>query len=299
MINPDLHRSEVKEPRAIGWSGKPPATEDDITQLEARLGRSMPPSYRALLQASNGFRLPIELSVSRLRPTGRVQWYRTENQSMIDIVKQLGVYDLSNMLQISDLDFSETAVYLLNPDVVAADGEWQAVHFVGGDAPNCLRFSSLWELLQSKYQLYVPSYQRRSSALVPDPEVLPVFDKLPILIGQFDRTIRVLREDPYLAGPPWRDKVLGIMQMAKARVMNLVNDRRTAPVTLDYLHTLVTEFNSRAEESGKIEYPGGGYVDVFDKDAWDGWRLAATHIREFLADLPDQPTGNPPAATTH
>jgi len=37
-----------------GWLGSPPATEEAIQALEARLRRPLPPSYRAFLMTTNG-----------------------------------------------------------------------------------------------------------------------------------------------------------------------------------------------------------------------------------------------------
>src|SRR5205823_4641574 len=39
-----------------GWLGYPPASERQIAAAEARLGATLPPSYRAFLRVSNGWR---------------------------------------------------------------------------------------------------------------------------------------------------------------------------------------------------------------------------------------------------
>ena len=41
---------------ASGWLGYPGATDDEIARAEARLGAPLPPSYRAFLRVSNGWR---------------------------------------------------------------------------------------------------------------------------------------------------------------------------------------------------------------------------------------------------
>jgi len=41
---------------ASGWLGYPGATEGQIAQAEGRLGAILPPSYRAFLKVTNGWR---------------------------------------------------------------------------------------------------------------------------------------------------------------------------------------------------------------------------------------------------
>jgi len=66
-----LRYGVTPEVRASGWLGLPAATEEQITRLETRLGRALPPSYRAFLKASNGFRQPGML-VWRVLPAEEV-----------------------------------------------------------------------------------------------------------------------------------------------------------------------------------------------------------------------------------
>ena len=54
----DLEDEIAPEVIASRWLGYPGATEEQIMNLETRLGRKLPPSYRAFLKASNGFRQP-------------------------------------------------------------------------------------------------------------------------------------------------------------------------------------------------------------------------------------------------
>lgn len=61
-------------------------TEVDITELESRLDKTLPPSYRTFLQASNGCRQPRML-VWRVLPAQEVDWLRVRNQQTVDIIK--------------------------------------------------------------------------------------------------------------------------------------------------------------------------------------------------------------------
>ncbi len=122
LVDTDIS-SEVIE---SGWLGYPAATEDQIADLEARLGQSLPPSYHAFLEVSNGFRQP-GMMIERLLSADEVDWFREGHQGTIDILKEF--IDLSNAVKISIQDLDWQAIYLLNPNVVTGDGEWEALYF--------------------------------------------------------------------------------------------------------------------------------------------------------------------------
>lgn len=121
-----IQRGITPELIESGWLGYPGATEDQIAGLEARLGEALPPPYRAFLQTSNGFRQP-GMIIPRLLPVDEVEWFRERNQWTIDTWKDSE--DLSDTLEISAHDIDGLAVYLLNPTVITADGEWEALYF--------------------------------------------------------------------------------------------------------------------------------------------------------------------------
>src|SRR5262245_3899869 len=101
-----LEEGVTDEVVSSGWLGYPGATEDQITRLEARLGKTLPPSYRAFLKVSNGFRQPGML-VWRLLPAEEVEWFRVRNQETIDIWK--GHEELSDALEISAQEIAGSA----------------------------------------------------------------------------------------------------------------------------------------------------------------------------------------------
>lgn len=142
---------------ASGWLGFPGASEEEVSALEARLGKRLPPSYRSFLRTSNGFIQPGVI-VPRLRPAQEVDWYRVANQETIDIWLECAreqpptgpevfEHHLPHALQISDVERVGSAVYLLNPDVVGPDGEWEAFYFADW-VPGADRYPSFWELMQ-------------------------------------------------------------------------------------------------------------------------------------------------------
>jgi SMI1/KNR4 family protein SUKH-1 len=145
-----------------GWLGAPGASEPDITALEHRLRTTLPPSYRTFLAASNGFLQPGVI-VPRLLPASEVQWLRDSDPDMIESWRE-GVTAVSEViapetaaeleamsaaLQVSARETIGTAMYLLNPQVVGPDGEWQALYFAHW-IPGFRYYPSFWELMQAE-----------------------------------------------------------------------------------------------------------------------------------------------------
>jgi hypothetical protein len=155
--DPDVARLLPPETIRSRWLGNPPATESQIVQAEQRLGVRLPPSYREFLQVTNGWATVGELT-ARLWSTAELDWFRIGNRDWIDYWLEgvqhgaetygtsLEVPDevyfqygdeqlpasmrdeyLETALQISDV--VDSAVYLLNPQVIAPDGEWEAWFF--------------------------------------------------------------------------------------------------------------------------------------------------------------------------
>ena len=160
---------------ASGWLGFPGASEAQIAELEARLGARLPPSYRSFLQASNGFLQP-GMIVPRLLPIAEVDWYRANHQDTIDswtegIAAVAGMpprdptafeHHLPHALQVSGVERVGSAVYLLNPDVVDAEGEWEAFYFAHW-VPGVNRYPSFRALMLAE----------QASWLAPEPPPPP------------------------------------------------------------------------------------------------------------------------------
>jgi cell wall assembly regulator SMI1 len=56
------------------WLGFAPAADDDIAAAERRLGVLLPPSYRAFLKTSNGWRRTTPF-IGRVRPVAEINWF--------------------------------------------------------------------------------------------------------------------------------------------------------------------------------------------------------------------------------
>jgi HEAT repeat protein len=162
---------QTDEVIASGWLGYPGATEQEVEQLERRLGRTLPPSYRAFLRVSNGWRRTSPF-IEQVWSTADVGYFRERHQDWIDVLmddasevsdEQHGRYGdeqdvivfraeyLRDAVQISDV--GDAAVYLLNPVVVTADGEWEA-WFLASWLPGAKRYRSFWDLLHAEYAAF-------------------------------------------------------------------------------------------------------------------------------------------------
>lgn len=62
-----------------GWLGYLGATEEQITQAEARLETTLPPSYREFLKVTNGWR-KADWTELQLWSTEEVDWFCVGNQ---------------------------------------------------------------------------------------------------------------------------------------------------------------------------------------------------------------------------
>ena len=175
-----------------GWLGYSGATEEQITQAETRLGKPLPPSYRAFLKVTNGWRQTTPL-IDRLWSTEEIEWFSGRHQNWIDAFleeykdrypsvsetqlesnahlgalsvpdeeylvygeaqdcSKLRVEYLYTALEISDV--GESAIYLLNPEVVTEDGEWEA-WFFGDWLPGADRYPSFRAMMQAEYENFL------------------------------------------------------------------------------------------------------------------------------------------------
>ncbi len=150
-----------------GWLGYPAASEAEIVEAETRLNTRFPPSYRAFLAVSNGWR-NSDWTEMHLYSTSEIDWFASHNQEWIDAwqpTDQPSVSDekyfvygadqdcvhlrreyLSTALEISS-GSGDGDIFLLIPDVVSETGEWEAWHF-GDKLPGANRYPSFYELME-------------------------------------------------------------------------------------------------------------------------------------------------------
>ncbi len=174
LMSTELAARVDPPPVSTDWLGTAPATDDEIAHLEERLGAILPDSYKAFLRTSNGWARTTPF-VDRIRATQDVEWFRTENEQWIEVYSASGyrirdakyyVYSeegaaeyrakhLASVLQISDVD---DGVYLLNPEAVTPDGEWEAWFFANW-LPGAKRFPSFAHLMLHEYRMFAGLYE--------------------------------------------------------------------------------------------------------------------------------------------
>ncbi len=146
------------------WLGEPGASEELIEAAEHRLGVRLPPSYRQFLAEANGYR-KLGVFIYRLFGTAEIDWFHNLNPDWIEAY-QIGEDSspeehlrdpsdtgrfrtayLSSCLQISEE--GDSAVVLLNPEVVTQEGEWEAWFFANW-LPGARRYHSFREYMESE-----------------------------------------------------------------------------------------------------------------------------------------------------
>jgi hypothetical protein len=151
------------------WLGYDGATEAQLLKLEDKIGTALPTSYREFLKTTNGWRA-CDWSGMRLFGTEEIDWLlridpfiinhwkpHTDERPSVpddkyfiygkrqDSVWYRAEY-LQNALSISTQS-NEGDVYLLIPDVITDDGEWEAWH-LGYKIPGANRYRSFYELME-------------------------------------------------------------------------------------------------------------------------------------------------------
>ena len=150
-----------------GWLGQPAASVADIQVVETRLGVKFPPSYRQFLLTTNGLDgLPASLwpveRVARLvdaDPDSFALWSQYPSEVPDDAYSRYGedqdpvqfrtIY-LAHLIMAGP--YEEFGCYLLNPQVVFNDGEWEAWN-LNHDLPGANRYRSFFELVQAEAHL--------------------------------------------------------------------------------------------------------------------------------------------------
>lgn len=166
-----LAQEKATSGAAVEWLGFPPATEQQIAAAEARLQIALPPSYRAFLKTSNGWARATQF-VERIRGVDEVEWFCKFHRDWIAAYAQPGAESgtsdeeyfgygriaehfrsahLKAAMQISDV--GDSAVYLLNPQVISRDGEWEA-WFLADWVPGVRRYRSFLEMMQAEFHQF-------------------------------------------------------------------------------------------------------------------------------------------------
>jgi hypothetical protein len=168
--------------RDTNWLGFPGATEPQLALTEARLGITLPPSYREFLSVTNGWRQlrdRVAASAGRILASDEIDWLpKREGRfyvNWMDGIELSGgpvavpddvyyVYGpnqhscdfrdeyLQTALAISE--FGDSAIYMLNPIVITAEGEWESWFFATWKS-GAARYKSFQEMMQAGYRSFV------------------------------------------------------------------------------------------------------------------------------------------------
>ncbi|MFN6517613.1 MAG: SMI1/KNR4 family protein [Nostoc sp. CreGUA01] len=154
---------EVIESGSLGYTG---ANEEEISATEARLGVTLPPSYRHFLKVYNGLHSTSKYGI-KFCSVEEIEWYIIGKEISIDNLIELHqdlepvpdeeyfiygdeqsysrVEHLQTSLEISSEEYF--LIFLLNPQVITSDGEWEAWYFDSkyGDAKRYPSFCQMME----------------------------------------------------------------------------------------------------------------------------------------------------------
>jgi predicted adenylyl cyclase CyaB len=135
----------------------------------------LPPSFRTFLGVTDGWQKATH-SIDRIRGVDSLAWFRKENRDWVEAFSQPTIYGpepdvaddeyfayeqwvehfraphLKETLQISDV--GDAAVYLLNPQVISEDGEWEAWFFANW-VPGAHRYRSFQEMMEAEFHRIV------------------------------------------------------------------------------------------------------------------------------------------------
>lgn len=171
MLASPLAKALPEGVRETGWLGFPPAMPSQLDTAERRLRIPLPPSYKAFLQVSNGWHKTGH-AIDRVWSVDQVDWFRVTDPDWVASFSEPSPYverepvpddeyfaydqwvedfrteHLAETLQVSAV--GDSAVYLLNPQVITRDGEWEA-WFLANWLPGVHRYRSFQEMMEAQY----------------------------------------------------------------------------------------------------------------------------------------------------
>lgn len=159
--------------RESHWLGYPPVTSEAISALEERLQLELPRSYKKILRVSNGFQLvqptigglysidtierltvfdpqPIEEFVQGYQGFDEVGTRSDNDDLQCDEVQETASFRIDSLPSTIVISGEPTqGYYLLNPDIIFENGEWEAWVFAHW-LPGARRYPSFLDLMISE-----------------------------------------------------------------------------------------------------------------------------------------------------
>jgi hypothetical protein len=300
-IRKELPESVVQS----AWMGFDPAGADEICELECRIGAALPKSYKQFLGTSNGWRQSGSF-IYELRPCSKVEWFRSNNQEWIDAylepargqpplsAEEHCVYGadqdacrfrveyLESTLLISEV--GDSAVYLLNPEIKTAAGEWEAWFFANWK-PGAARYTSFWDLMQAEYDSFVELRDQDEKRYFPEDGIESLPPKLPGLIKSLAQQVQGHRcgrqqraSRGHALGEAYTEGIIDALKDAELAVERIAALRLSPDALLDRLTGLAADLEHQWKASVR---PNSCGVDKRDGRA-EGNREATGIIRWFL-----------------
>ena len=312
--NDDLFRSPLAaelpgEVKSSRWLGRPPAAEAQISQTEERLGIALPPSYLTFLKVSNGWGR-LTHAIRQVDPVEAIDWFRKRNRDWVRAFTRPSRYGtpedppdedyfaygehsewfrrshLKETLQITGV--GDAAVYLLNPQVITKDGEWEAWFFANW-VPGARRYRSFEKLMWAEYASFAGLDWNPPSGLL---ESLP--DKYTGSPGNPKRRLleRKRRREPKLLNKPLRkwtvDELLEILRNPEFGIIHdeaihgigLLGDARAIEPLVELLRSgtngVAAAFALKRLHPDRLREE---LVQILSKD----WRSRIFHVLAFAA----------------
>jgi hypothetical protein len=137
----------IAQPDSELWLGFPAASEAQVTALEERLGRVLPPSFREFLLVTNGWRDAGHF-VWQLRGTDEIGWMRDLDPLTAELPGDAeGVLERSLLISLE----ADAGVVFLDPGDVDEHGEWAAYDLFSWTGSGPERYDSFYEKMYDFY----------------------------------------------------------------------------------------------------------------------------------------------------
>ncbi|WP_157963553.1 SMI1/KNR4 family protein [Actinocorallia populi] len=171
----DVRQHKPLDPEAVRgrWLGFPAATDIEIEQAEARIGRALPPSYRAFLQTTNGW-ASEEFPVFRLRSVEEIGWLREleplwtepwtdeDDEDLDEYAKETATLFDRSLLVSGEADLT---IVLLDPDDVDENGDWAVYRYSSWSHDEPKRHANLLDYLASGHDWWLEHTRERRALM--------------------------------------------------------------------------------------------------------------------------------------
>ena len=259
------HYNLPKQVIESGWLGFGAASEEQIRQAEAKLDTRLPPSYRAFLRVSNGWR-NTGTFIDHILPVEQIYWFRDAKDR--SLIKHAEMYMNQTKDVIFDPDYHEVdyshfmdtlvivrpsdeeELYLLNPKVKNDNGEWQAWIF-GHWVPGAHAFVSFQALLEGEYKTILEDIMLTTKAVNLHGDKAKLIQKIDYLIKTTETQIKQATPDQSRADHPnYEDAVQYAkgMQEVLDRMIAIMQSNHDTNQIYQHLDSLVHYYQEKQQQ---------------------------------------------------